>query len=433
MTTPALRPWTRVRYDRVLVAMVVLLWGLDLIRSWGAPSWTDSNDLLIIGAFALAVSLGEMVRLPMPGGRESAPLSTAAGLGFAMVPVFPDGVVPMYGGDIVFVVTVAAMAVGAIPGYLRGGGPRLDEMMLRAMTVGLAGFVSRDVSFAGATLVQWDGILDNNRWLSAMAMVLVSGAGFLLYVVGAALVTSSRESTRLGRTIRDEFRVALGVTSALSATGALIALAARPVGLSALPLYLVPLLLTQFAVRRQATISATYRQTIRSLSQMTDVGGYTSPHHAERVAALSVSVGRDVGMRERELRDLEFAALLHDIGQVALFDPIPGGATVLAAPADQRRIAADGAQIVREAGVLDAVADIIEAQTHQFRQVRELGEDFPMESRIIKVVNAFDDLTGGTHDRAAEEAAVERIYLGLGYEYDPRVVESLLRVLVRRA
>jgi HD-GYP domain-containing protein (c-di-GMP phosphodiesterase class II) len=53
-----------------------------------------------------------------------------------------------------------------------------------------------------------------------------------------------------------------------------------------------------------------------------------------------------------------------------------------------------------------------------------------MASRIIKVANAYDDLVGagGAHD----DRAMERIHLGLGYEYDPRVVDSLTRVLERR-
>ena len=52
-----------------------------------------------------------------------------------------------------------------------------------------------------------------------------------------------------------------------------------------------------------------------------------------------------------------------------------------------------------------------------------------MSSRIIKVANAYDDLAApvGNDDRA-----MERIHLGLGYEYDPRVVDSLTRVLERR-
>ena len=42
-------------------------------------------------------------------------------------------------------------------------------------------------------------------------------------------------------------------------------------------------------------------------------------------------------MSDAELLDLEYAALMHDIGQLSLTEPIPGGATVVAAPTEQRR------------------------------------------------------------------------------------------------
>jgi len=142
-------------------------------------------------------------------------------------------------------------------------------------------------------------------------------------------------------------------------------------------------------------------------------------------------MGQDLGMSERDVLDLEYAALLHDIGQVSLAEPIPGGATVLAAPVDQRRIAHDGAEIVRQTGVLENVAVILEAQTTSYRQVRELGEDLPLASRIIKVCNAYDDMAGSHPTRARRSAAMERIHLGLGYEYDHRVVDALVRALER--
>jgi hypothetical protein len=98
---------------------------------------------------------------------------------------------------------------------------------------------------------------------------------------------------------------------------------------------------------------------------------------------------------------------------------------MLAAPSDQRDIADEGARIIRHAEGLDTVAAFVEAQTTPYRQVRELGEEVPMASRIIKVANAFDDLTGGRDDPAETQAANERIHLGLGYQYDPDVVEAL--------
>ena len=61
--------------------------------------------------------------------------------------------------------------------------------------------------------------------------------------------------------------------------------------------------------------------------------------------------------------------------------------------------------------------------------MREEDEPIPLESRIIKLANAFEDLTGGSQDPGAVSVALERIQLGLGYEYDPELVDDLLAVL----
>ena len=145
-------------------------------------------------------------------------------------------------------------------------------------------------------------------------------------------------------------------------------------------------------------------------------------------------------MSEREVLDLEYAALLHDIGQVSLTEPIPGGATVMAAPADQRRIAHDGAEIVRQTGVLDTVAQILEAQTTPYRQVREFDEELPVASRIIKVANAYEDLAGErpgasrreSRDGADQPRARLRVRPRGGRLPRPRAAPHRLRVAPRR-
>ena len=55
----------------------------------------------------------------------------------------------------------------------------------------------------------------------------------------------------------------------------------------------------------------------------------------------------------------------------------------------------------------------------------------PLASRIIKAANAYDDLVGDAASEARRREALERIHLGLAYEYDPRVVSSLTRVITR--
>ncbi len=389
------------------------------------------ETLPILAVFFLAIAIGEMFRVTLPGRRRTAPLATAAALAFAMTVDISPELSAGYEASLVVAVTAVAMAVGLIPGVLRARRVHLPDLANRLIAIAVAALLFRVAPI-------WDGraVLDlQSTWppyVLALFMVLISGVALTVEILLMAAARAADSHAPLWRTVQDEFRAAFGLSTALTATGALIALAERPLGLVAIPLFLFPLFLTQFAVRRQSAIRRTYRQTIRTLSRLTELGGYTEVGHASRVAALSMSMGHELGMSERDMLDLEYAALLHDIGQVSLTEPIPGGATVLAAPADQRRIAHDGAEIVRQTGVLDKVAVILEAQTTPYVQVREFGEVLPLSSRIIKVCNAYDDLAGSNPGPARRDAAIERIHLGLGYEYDPRVVDALVRALAHR-
>ncbi len=69
-----------------------------------------------------------------------------------------------------------------------------------------------------------------------------------------------------------------------------MSLAVAVVGLWALPVFSLPLLLTQLSVRRYAAVRVTYRQTIASLARATEIAGY-SPHRA-RPAGRRAQPGR---------------------------------------------------------------------------------------------------------------------------------------------
>ena len=405
-----------------------------------ASLWFCLDDLSFLGqpqvvavllVFMAAIAIGEIARLTILGRTDTAPLSTAAALALAMTSISPTDS-PMVRASAVVLTTALGMAIGITVHVVRRQPVGLTEVAARVVGVAVAALLYRWVSFGGHTLLGWEKEWPDHRWLVALAMLVVSSIAVLVSLGLEGAVRSQREHSPMLRTIVNEYREAIGLTTALVTTGALIALAEQALRLLALPLFLFPLLLTQFAVRRYGAIRETYRQTIRALSLLTERSGYTREQHSSRVTELAVAIGRDLGMPPREVTELEYAALLHDLGQVALREPIPGGATLLAAPADQQRIAHDGAEIVRRTGVLDNVADILEAQTSPYRQVREFGEDLPMSSRIIKVANAFDDLSEGRLGGLEEARAMERIHLGLGYEYDPRVVDALTRVLQRR-
>jgi len=434
MTGRLRRLLRRMNVGLVLGLMAAVIALLAMVRAVDSPLVRHGADLWILACFAVVITVGELNRIELPGARESAPMSLAAAFALAMTSEVGIGDNVTFDADVVISVTAVAMLVGAVLFIGRGATLRIDDMAARFISVVVAAVLFRQVfGWQGQSLLQLQGEWKLERWQSAFSMLGVSAIALLTQGAFVAVSAAVRDHLPVWQSIIDELQQAIGLSTALAASGALIALAERPMGIVALPIFLVPLVLTQFAVRRFARVRTTYRQTIRTLSRLTEIGGYTPPDHPARVAELSVAMGRDMGMSERDALDLEYAALLHDIGQVALREPIPGGATMLAAPADQDRIARDGAEIVRKTGVLDTVALILESQSKPYRHVRELGEDLPISSRIIKVANAFDDLVGERAYRARENAAIERIHLGLGYEYDPRVVEALLRVLARRS
>lgn len=407
----------------LLVALVAVAVSLPLVHT------LDGGAHGHLALFFVAIALGETARLTVLTGRDTAPMSTAAALALSLSTIAAKGSPPI-GSSVVIATISLGMVAGGLLLHAVGEQPRWPDAAARLLGVSVAPLLFRTADFGGQSLIERMGGWVDDRWAVAVAMVVVGSAAMLVDLSLQGLVTAGRDHAPLLPTITDELRSSAALGSALVTSGALIALAEYAIGLAALPLFLLPLLLTYFAVQRFAGVRETYRQTIASLSFLTDRTGYTEPDHAQRVSRMSVAIGRDLGMGQRELTDLEYAAMLHDLGQVALREPIPQGATVVVSPADQQRIAHDGADIVRTTGVLDSVAEILEAQTTPFRQAREFGQDIPLASRIIKVANAFDDFAGPT--QAAGETAMERLHLGLGYEYDPAVVDSLTKVLERR-
>ncbi len=391
------------------------------------------NAWLVVSSFAILIGVGEYFRFAIEDGRQLAPMTLATGLAFALTSVsWNVDLTDLAPGPIVMVSAIA-MLCGALPHAARGRSLRLEEMAARFLAIFVAALLFRWVTlWSGQTLLEVEATWVGSRWSVAMVLAAVAAVGLFTFLWLSALVVAAGSAGNLRQAFLDEVRSGAGLGLALSATGALIALAERPLGVLALPLFLVPLVLTQFALRQYAAIRATYAQTVRVLSRLTEVGGFTRAGHPDRVAELCVAVGRDLGLSGRDIRNLENAALLHDIGQVALRAPIPAGATLMAAPADQRRIASDSADIVRKTGLPPEVAVAVEHQATPYREVRERRQRLPMLSRIMKVANAYDDLVGGSIALRRREAAVERIHLGLGYEYDPRVVDALVRVLARR-
>jgi HD domain len=405
----------------LLLAAVGMMVVAALARTAAVGHLVDTKTAI---AFGSAIAIGELLRLGLPGGREAAPIATAAALAYALLMhVAPKTSVPPVAALQVIAVTAIGMTVGALPHVAAGRPAGLTGMATRLVAVACVAFAFRPIASAQV-------ISKQDRWWVAFAvMAVLVAVGWLVEATIGALIRADDLHARFSVALWDEMRLQLPLGAAVGVSAIMLSFAAEVMGLAVLVVFVGPLLVTQVAFRRYSGIRATYLQTVRALARVTEVGGYVESGHSRRVSRLAVAVGRELGLPELDLLDLEYAALMHDIGQLALPDPIPGGATVLVSRQDQQRIAELGAEVISKAGVLDRVAELVRCQSWPSR-----GHDPepPVGSKIIRAANAFDDLVGGSTDRDRSAAALERLRLDTATEYDPGVVEALSEVAGKR-
>ena len=414
--------WQSVDSGQLLLVAAAGMLVVAAVAHTAAVGLTQARDAVAFGAL---IAFGELLRLSLPGDREAAPIGSAGALGYALV--LQIGLAQAHQSAMqVVAVTAVGMTVGALPHLAAGRPAGVTGMASRLLAVAFVAAAFRPVSDLT--------MLGQNVWVAMAVMAGLIVAGWFAECVIRALIRADALRAKFKVALVDEVRVQWQLGAAVGASAMLIALAADEMGLVALAILIAPLLVTQVAFRRYAGIRSTYLQTVRALARVTEVGGYVEDGHSRRVGRLAVAVGRELGMHEPDLLELEYAALMHDIGQLSLTDPIPGGATVLVSPEDQRRIAELGAGVIQQAGVLDRVAEIVRCQDRPWRGTESggTGPGPPTGSRIIRAANAFDDLVGGSTDRDRSAAALERLRLDTAAQYDPKVVEALSKVTGRR-
>lgn len=165
--------------------------------------------------------------------------------------------------------------------------------------------------------------------------------------------------------------------------------------------------------------------------------------HAVRVSQYAMTTGHKLRMPADELEALETASLLHDIGKIGIPETIlnkPGPLTQAEQTA-MRRHAEIGARILTRLPGLHSAAPLVLHHQERFdgRPTGQYpgyptgltGDDIPLGSRIIAVVDAFDAMTSDRPYRGAMsvDQAIEELKRESGTQFDPQVVEAFLQTL----
>src|ERR1700687_40678 len=183
-------------------------------------------------------------------------------------------------------------------------------------------------------------------------------------------------------------------------------------------------------------VALLHLRTIESLALAIEAKDHTSHKHLQRVRVFAVEVAKELGFPEDEIEALRAAALLHDIGKLAIPEHIinkPGHLT----PEEFEKMKIHtmvGAEILERVAFPYPVAPIVRSHHERWDGTGYpdglKGEQIPMGARVLAVVDCLDAMSSHRQYQNAMslDAAMEKVASMSGSPFEPRIVELLKRL-----
>jgi HD-GYP domain-containing protein (c-di-GMP phosphodiesterase class II) len=177
--------------------------------------------------------------------------------------------------------------------------------------------------------------------------------------------------------------------------------------------------------------------TVEALAGALGLRDGSTGEHSAWVVELACRLGQRLGLSDAELRELEYAARLHDIGKLGVPDSILHKPAPLS-PREWKHVrghAAWGAQLLARVQGLESVARIVRHHHERYDGTGYpdglAGEEIPFASRILAVADSYVAMTEDRRYRQAlpRPAAVRELRRNRGTQFDPHAVDALLELL----
>jgi HD-GYP domain-containing protein (c-di-GMP phosphodiesterase class II) len=232
----------------------------------------------------------------------------------------------------------------------------------------------------------------------------------------------------------------------LAPIGLLAALIVADEPLALLLLLPVPAMLVFYArerddrIARAIELHQAYRGTAYLLGDVVEADDEYTASHSRGVVELAVQVGEKLRLDPYELRRVEFAALLHDVGKIAIPDEIinkPGPLSEEEWDVMRTHTIRGQEYLAKVGGVLGEVGDIVRASHERWDGLGYpdgvSGPSIPLAARIVSCCDAFNAMTTERPYRMpmSQEVALRELVDNAGTQFDPHVVRTLIAVVRR--
>ena len=187
--------------------------------------------------------------------------------------------------------------------------------------------------------------------------------------------------------------------------------------------------------RHVEDVAALHLRTIEALALAIEAKDHTTHKHLQRVRVYAVEIAKELGLSEEETEALRAAALLHDVGKLAVPEHIinkPGRLT--REEFDKMKVhPIVGAEILERVAFPYPVAPIVRSHHERWDGSGYpdglRGEQIPIGARVLAAVDTLDALASHRQYRNALplDAAMEKVASMAGTLFDPKIVEILKR------
>jgi HD-GYP domain-containing protein (c-di-GMP phosphodiesterase class II) len=256
-----------------------------------------------------------------------------------------------------------------------------------------------------------------------------------------------RDRPLLGLTAKEVFSTSAGTAQVDAILGPLaFVIAVEAVKDPAVLVAMGPLvwLLHFFSRDREARYSASlelnraYRGTVMLLADVVEFDDSYTGNHSRSVVDLVRAVAEEMRIDPAARQELEFAALLHDVGKIGIPKEIlnkPAALTDAEFEIMKTHTIEGQFLLDRIGGLLGRVGEVVRSCHERWDGngypdgLKE--QEIPLAARMVFVSDAFSAMTTDRPYRAAmpKEAALEELWSNAGTQFDPAVVDAFARVV----